>query len=524
MATLRPPWQPKLRRVVEQAPVGSSLRLELCEPVDHHLDAVRCHRAATLCAHLRPDLELSLWLTSHLKDRAWTRRLPGRVEVAAPGERPAWTDGANTWRLHLTHKPRLGVSTGDSIGEYRGVAPRTDDEHRLSREFQRRVEAESPHWRTASSACWPAAPPAAGATWLVHQARFHLGDGLWLLPLLHAVRRRYRPGRVLVVGPARLDHFLASAGAEVLPLEEGATAADRARVLRRLDTLAIDSACGSADESAGESGSMSAALFAFARRPESLWLLEALAERGVPTRINLEYFDPDLDPSSCHAAATHEGWCFWNALSSPQMLTRALDPFEHALDAPADVSWNLEVDPGARSRARAALDARGIDREPYVILAPGGLSSHRWPVRKWTDLASRFAAAGLHVLVEGAPGELGLLRRVARGVSAGLGRVLAAADSLPEYLALLDGARLLVSGDNASIHLAHGVGTPTLYFAQLEKLVHSRPPAAGGVLCRPLWDEAGNDLRSISVGRAWGAVTSAVDGAVDRPAKIAVAS
>src|SRR6185295_402527 len=68
------------------------------------------------------------------------------------------------------------------------------------------------------------------------------------------------------------------------------------------------------------------ALFAFGRRPESAWLIEAAARAGVPWRIGLEYFDGWLDERALWPALTYEGWLFWGTLESPRLLLHALDP------------------------------------------------------------------------------------------------------------------------------------------------------------------------------------------------------
>ncbi len=76
-------------------------------------------------------------------------------------------------------------------------------------------------------------------------------------------------------------------------------------------------------------------------------------------------------------------------------------------------------------------------------------------------------------------------------------------------MALLERARLLVANDSAPIHLAEAAGTPTLYFAQREKLVHSHP---AGERCLALYDDAGNDPRRITVEQAVHAVREVLRG------------
>jgi ADP-heptose:LPS heptosyltransferase len=325
---------------------------------------------------------------------------------------------------------------------------------------------------------------------LVHQARFHVGDTLWLTPLLRAIHRFFPGARTTVVGPPVALELLAGNPhvEEIVPYlpSPGRERDERRRVLGRLAGTRFD-----------------AALFAFARRPESRWLAVAIAKAGVPRRINLEYFDPTLE-QALPPWLTHESWFVWGAQPSPRMMLHALDPLleERADWSESDRRVEMYISEDARRQAGQILAERGFGEEPFAILAPGGHSSRRWPARKFARLARRLAGElGLHMLIEGSPGERELLEKVAQ--QAGEDRIVAAADPLPVFAALLERARLLVANDSGSIHLAEAAGTPTLYFAQREKLVHSHP---AGDLCRALWDEVDNRPSRITVRQALAAI------------------
>ena len=333
---------------------------------------------------------------------------------------------------------------------------------------------QPPVWTAAPGA--PPALPRERPAFLVHQARFHVGDTLWLTPLLRAIRRRFPGARTTVVGPPVARELFAGNPhvEEIVPYvpSPGREREERRRVLESLGAPA--------------GRRFDAALFAFARRRESRWLARAVAAAGVPWRINLEYVDPGLDPD-IPAWLTHEGWFAWGTLPSPRMLLHALDP----LLGPARAAWteddrrvDLYVSAAARRRAGELLAERGIS-SPFVILAPGGRSSLRWPARSFARLAARLAAEEFPVLVEGSPGERDLLEAVA-GLAGP--RTVAAADPLDVFAALLERACLLVANDSAPIHLAEATGTPTVYFAQREKLIHSHPaPHPEENRCRALW-------------------------------------
>ncbi len=328
---------------------------------------------------------------------------------------------------------------------------------------------------------------------LVHQARFHVGDTLWLTPLLRAVHRFFPDARTTVVGPPVARELFAG-NPHVQEIVAYVSSPGREREERRRVLSAFSG------------NRFDAALFAFARRPESRWLARAMAATGVPWRINLEYVDPSLD-RAVPAWLTHEEWYGWGTLASPRMLLHLLDP----LLGPEAPGWveddrrvELYISAEARRRAGEVLAERGIGDQPFAILTPGGHSSLRWPARSFARLAARLAAGGLPVLIEGSPGERDLLERVA--VQAGPG-VQAATDPLGVFAALLEQARFLVSNDSAPIHLAEAAGTPTVYFAQREKLIHSHPAALGEEnRCRALYDEVGNRPARITVRQALEAV------------------
>jgi len=168
-------------------------------------------------------------------------------------------------------------------------------------------------------------------------------------------------------------------------------------------------------------------------------------------------------------------------------------------------SLALQVTADDRRRADEALAERGLGGRPFAVLSPGGLSSTRWPAERFAGLAAALAGElGLAVLVEGSAEEAPLLRRIA--AAAAHPSVLACADPLEVFAALLARARLLVTNDSAPLHYAAALGVPALYFAQREKLVHSHPRFEWWAL----YDGRENDLESITTEQALGAVREMV--------------
>ena len=119
-------------------------------------------------------------------------------------------------------------------------------------------------------------------------------------------------------------------------------------------------------------------------------------------------------------------------------------------EAPADAQWAREAAPG---------DA------PYVVISP--CSSHErrnWHVEGYAQLADHLSAQhGLRVLLCGGPSALE--REVAAAIAARMRQPslnLVGQDTLPQFLALLRRARLLVSPDSGPAHFGTVAGIPVL--------------------------------------------------------------
>jgi ADP-heptose:LPS heptosyltransferase len=168
-----------------------------------------------------------------------------------------------------------------------------------------------------------------------------------------------------------------------------------------------------------------------------------------------------------------------------------------------DERLELHLQAEALRRADALLVERGLAGRPFAVLAPGGFSSQRWPAASFARLAVALSELGLAVLVEGSPEEAPLLREVEAALPCGPRAIHICQDPLDVFAALVARARLVVSNDSAPLHFAAALEVPALYFAQREKLVHSRPAAP---VCRALCDELENDLGRIPVEQALGAI------------------
>lgn len=117
---------------------------------------------------------------------------------------------------------------------------------------------------------------------------------------------------------------------------------------------------------------------------------------------------------------------------------------------------------GARERAAQWLAERGLAGARLAALAPGAAhATKRWPIAHWSALAERLRADGYRPLVVGGPDDRGLAQQLE---AEGTGAAVSAAGecSLQETGALLERARVVVSGDTGVMHMATGVGTPVV--------------------------------------------------------------
>lgn len=117
----------------------------------------------------------------------------------------------------------------------------------------------------------------------------------------------------------------------------------------------------------------------------------------------------------------------------------------------------------AGEQAMDWLTTAGLEHEPNIVaVAPGAAhATKRWPLDHWQALVARIVASGAAVVVVGGPGDADLGASLTK---AGGGRVASAAGTfgLQGTGALLQRARVVVSGDTGVMHMATAVGTPVV--------------------------------------------------------------
>lgn len=98
-----------------------------------------------------------------------------------------------------------------------------------------------------------------------------------------------------------------------------------------------------------------------------------------------------------------------------------------------------------------------------VVVHPGAAApGRRWPPDRFAAVARALAERDETVVVTGSPGEADLADRVRRGAGLPRSALLAGRTDLAELAALVAAARLVVSGDTGTAHLASAYRRPSV--------------------------------------------------------------
>jgi len=102
----------------------------------------------------------------------------------------------------------------------------------------------------------------------------------------------------------------------------------------------------------------------------------------------------------------------------------------------------------------------GAYKSPYITIFPGAsVKERRWGVEKFASLVRYITAAGVPSVIVGGKEDQGAGHAI---LAAAGGLNLAGRTSLAGTAAVIAGSRLLVSGDSGVLHLAAGLGVPTV--------------------------------------------------------------
>jgi lipopolysaccharide heptosyltransferase II len=130
-----------------------------------------------------------------------------------------------------------------------------------------------------------------------------------------------------------------------------------------------------------------------------------------------------------------------------------------------DRTPHLYVDPLAHQQLEQLLEREGIVPEKPLIachISSNNGQSKRWPIPYWAILIDKLIRVqNAQVVLTGASEDTPLIENVTRQMQEQAVN-LAGKTSLPQLVALLKRANLVISGDSGPMHIAAAVGTPLI--------------------------------------------------------------
>lgn len=126
-----------------------------------------------------------------------------------------------------------------------------------------------------------------------------------------------------------------------------------------------------------------------------------------------------------------------------------------------NVEFILPEKPAAAEAIDKLLTSHGTASSNYAVLVPGSAHQDKcWPTERFAELADKIAAKfGLSIVATGTGPEAPVVERLSRQSNVPITN-LAGQTSLSELMALLGGAKLVVSNDTGPGHIAAAAGVP----------------------------------------------------------------
>jgi lipopolysaccharide heptosyltransferase II len=141
----------------------------------------------------------------------------------------------------------------------------------------------------------------------------------------------------------------------------------------------------------------------------------------------------------------------------------------------ADDHLRLSFSNEAKQAAVEKMEAAGIDRfKPYIILHPGVSERKRqYPLESWIATAKQIKEqSGLQIIITGSGSEKDLAGAIQKAAGPEV-ITLAGVFSVEEFVALIQGASLVISVNTATIHIAAATNTPVVVLYALTNPQHT---------------------------------------------------
>jgi heptosyltransferase-2 len=117
----------------------------------------------------------------------------------------------------------------------------------------------------------------------------------------------------------------------------------------------------------------------------------------------------------------------------------------------------------AQSKANALLASQGLNANKVICVAPGAQfgGAKRYPAASYAVILSKLSAQGWHIVVLGTDAERDIAAECLKGVQGKYWNAVGET-SLTQALQLVSVARLMLCNDSGLMHVAAGLGVPTV--------------------------------------------------------------
>lgn len=287
-----------------------------------------------------------------------------------------------------------------------------------------------------------------------------VGDFVFALPALHALKHTYPDAELVLLGQAWHERFLCGRPGPV----------DRVLVLPPLPGIGAPAdaspdpvaAQGFVQRMRDERFDIAAQMFGGGRHSNRFLMrfgarlsIGAKADDARALDRSVRYAEPNNRRLALLEVAALAG-------ATPQL---------HLLER------ELAVTDADRSEARAVLP--GEPGERLALLQPGSSDPRRrWPAERFAFVGDALARTGARVAVNGSAAEAPLVRAVVEAMRAPAAN-LAGRLSLRGLCGLLERAALVVSNDTGPLHLSLAIGTPAVGIFWLTNLIEGTPLRQG---------------------------------------------
>ena len=301
-----------------------------------------------------------------------------------------------------------------------------------------------------------------------------IGDFVFALPALHALKQTYPQAELVLIGKAWHRAFLAGRPGPV----------DRVAVIPAVPGVGAPFDAGNDGDHDAGAGAIrrETALFVERMRGErfdlalqmfggGLYSNPFLMQLGARLTVGLRAADaPALDRSLPYREPVNR-----------RLALLEVAGLAGAWPGPLPLPELAVTDIDRHKAAQALAPSAALSGRRLVVLQPGATDPRRrWPAERFAALGDLLAEAGMQVAVNGGPDEAALVRAVTDGMRRPA-TALAGVLDLGGLCGLLARAALVVSNDTGPLHLALALGVPSVGIFWLTNLLEGAPLRPSGL-------------------------------------------